>query len=112
MAAKKSKGSGVVAMAGKAGIVLAAVAAGYVWRSYFPMALPFESRLVADRLSNELDATEWKEEVARAKERAEAAENERRRLTERLAEIESKGKIAERELAELKIKSVLEGGGE
>lgn len=85
-------------------ILLVGVLAGYFWRSYYPVALPFESRLVADKSSSDIEGGVMTESLVR---RARQAETERDRLARQLESLEAEQERTERELAELKIKSVL-----
>ena len=88
------------------------VALGYAWRSYYPLALPYESKLVSDKASADTDKSHLKEVARAAERRAEAAESERDRLRKRLAELEEDQQRTEMELGDLQIKSVLKGEGQ
>lgn len=115
MAVRRGKKSGMtmadtMVWAGRLGLVVVGVAAGYLWRSYLPLALPFESRLVADKSSDDL-ALNAREELAAERSRTEAAESEADRLRRRVETLESAAQKAEKQLAEMQIKSVLGGDG-
>lgn len=89
----------------KVGLVLAVgLVGGYLWRSYYPLALPFESRLVADKSSHDMAGYALAEAQSRQLREVEA---ERDELLRRLERLEAQRAQAERELADLKIKSVL-----
>lgn len=115
MAAKKApakkpaarKASGGVDLLGWlkiAAIALGGVAVGYGWRSFFPLALPFESRLVADGRSADIpDDSRVKEAEARAS----AAQKELQTAQARLKQLEDEKRQAEQELGDLAIKDVL-----
>ncbi len=86
---------------------------GYFWRSYYPVVLPFETKLVADRSSSQvLGGPGSSEETRELLRRAERAEAEVAAMRERLERIEADRARAERELADLKIKSVLQDTAE
>jgi hypothetical protein len=88
------------------------VAGGYVWRSYYPLALPIESPLVADRRSDEVSIRQLKELAEAANERAEKAEAERDALNGKLAKTDTVRTSAEHDLGDLQIKTMLSGGSE
>ncbi len=85
---------------------------GYFWRSYYPVVLPFESKLVADRTSSEIVGGGDPAEVRELLRRAEEAEAEVASMRDRMERIEAERARAERELADHKIKSVLQGAME
>ncbi len=107
---KSSAKSGGFSVA-KGGLLLAlmvvAVATGYVWRSYYPLALPFESPLVSDKSSVDLGGGELKEIARAANTRADAAEKESKRLQKRINELEANQREAEREMGDMQIRSIL-----
>ena len=105
-----SNGSPLGRIASTVLLLLAGVIVGYVWRSYLPMALPFESRLVADRSSEQVADSSLKELVRSSTDRASKAERERDQLRTELAGLKSNQQKTERELAEMQIKSVLSEG--
>lgn len=87
-----------------AAVLAVGLAAGYAWRSYYPLALPFESRLVADATSSDLGNTvELEEATARAKK----AERLVKELSARVEELEEEQRETERELGDLAIKNML-----
>lgn len=97
--------SGVLLATLKVALLLAVgVSAGYLWRSYYPLALPFETRLVADKSSSDMEGYALAETQSR---RLREVEAERDDLLRRIERLESDRAQAERELADLKIKSVL-----
>jgi len=111
--ASRANSAGVLSKLGKmtflTSLLATGVAGGYLLRSYAPLPLPFESPLVADASSKQVRDVE-SIELARAEAlRAERAEADRDQLAERLRLIERENRTAERELAELKIKTVLSG---
>ncbi len=93
-------------------VSLAAVAGGYAWRSYYPVALPFESPLTADASSEDLHEAPTDRLLDAAVERAERAEQRVVDLEARLASLEEAKREAEREIGDLKIKSVLQSRAE
>jgi hypothetical protein len=89
----------------KIALVLAiGLGSGYAWRSYFPLALPFESPLVADKSSQDVAQGSAMDGLGR---RAREAEAERDSLARKLADLEASHRDLERELADMKIKSLL-----
>lgn len=113
----RSRGSsqpGFLSRAVMLGVVLGAgVLCGYLWRSYYPVALPFESALVADKSSTQIVSGGGGGEAAaadlrEATRRAERAEREVESLRQSIQDLEADRARAERELADLKIKSVLQ----
>ncbi|CAN5212195.1 hypothetical protein BH09SUM1_BH09SUM1_08090 [soil metagenome] len=111
MAARKSKVSSGGAMAAlKIGcIAFVGLAAGYTWRSFAPLPLPIDSPLAADSSTKNIAADQLKDLVHSATERAEMAEKERNDLSNRLKATEQGQQKAERDLADMKIKSMLNG---
>ena len=107
--AAPSRGAGGVGSSLKATLKMVLVLAiglgsGYVWRSYYPLALPFESPLVADKSSADVGQGAAMDGLGR---RAREAEAERDAMARRLAALEATHRDLERELADLKIKSLL-----
>lgn len=94
---------------GVSALLAVGVVAGYLWRSYAPLALPFESRLVSDNTSADLSTASLRDLVATADARAAKAEAERERLRARLEKLEQEKVARDREIADLQIRSVLEG---
>lgn len=92
---------------GVSALLSAGVVAGYLWRSYAPLALPFESRLVSDNSSSDLSTASLRDLVATADSRAAKAEAERDRLRARLDKLEKEKVEKDREIADLQIRSVL-----
>lgn len=80
---------------------------GYAWRSYYPVALPFESRLVADKTSADLEEGMMAEAMVR---RARQAERERDTLQRRIDALEKEQQRTEQELADMKIRAMLSKG--
>lgn len=117
MAAKRKKGSAQPARNSGSGWMmrvtllsvwlLVGVAGGYAWRSYYPVALPFESPLVSDKQSADTEVEEVEQKLTAVIRRAESAEEERDRLQAKLDSIATEQQQTERELADLKIKDVL-----
>lgn len=93
-------------------VLMAAVAGGYAWRSYYPLALPFESPLTADASSEDLHEAPTDRLLEAAVERAERAEQRVVDLEARLASLEEAKREVEREIGDLKIKSVLQSRAE
>lgn len=112
--AKRGVGAGVwMRRFGLMAIGLAAgLAGGYAWRSYAPLALPFESPLVADKNSREVESASLRDLAATANKRAEVAERERDQLKARLEKVQQDQTQAERDLADLKIKSMIRNGND
>jgi len=98
---------------GFGGIVLMAVfllfgiAAGYAWRSYYPLALPIESRLVSDKSPDDFSGEDLQAKAARAEARAERAESELDRMRRRVQQLEQEQNRTEKELADMQIKNML-----
>ena len=98
---------------GFGGIVLMAVfllfgiAAGYAWRSYYPLALPIESRLVSDKSPDDFSGEDLQAKAARAGARAERAESELDRMRRRVQQLEQEQNRTEKELADMQIKNML-----
>ncbi|MCC5875499.1 MAG: hypothetical protein JJU11_04695 [Candidatus Sumerlaeia bacterium] len=88
-------------------ILLIGVMGGYVWRSFYPIALPFESRLVADKSSADVEEGMMAEAMVR---RARQAERERDTLQRRLEAAENEQRRTEQELADMKIRAMLSKG--
>jgi uncharacterized protein (UPF0335 family) len=112
---RRSAGGGgqafaMVAAGAKVGALLfVGIVAGYCWRSFFPVALPFESRLVSDKSSDDVATSQLRELVRSANERADRVEREKKTLAARVQELESARAKAQQELADLQIKNVLRG---
>lgn len=87
--------------------LIVGVAGGYVWRSYYPLALPFESPLVSDKSSVDLEDDSLKEIARAATARAEAAERETKRLRSRIDELEAAQLEKEREMGDMQIRNIL-----
>jgi septal ring factor EnvC (AmiA/AmiB activator) len=96
--------AGAMAVLRVTALLLAGTVVGYCWRSFAPLALPFESRLVADKKSTDIRLEQDNAAMAR---RLKTIERERDDLARRLASLEVTQKATERELADLKIKSLL-----
>lgn len=94
------------------GLLLAGVTGGYFWRSYFPLALPIESPLVADRSSADLGQDTFEEVLQQTREKAREAEQERDRLRKKVAELEKEKAETKRELGDSKIKSILQSASQ
>lgn len=90
-----------------AAILLGGVAVGYALRSYYPLALPFESRLVADRTSKDMGAAQLQDLARAANRRAEQAEKQRDEMKREMDSLKSNKQQAERDLADMQIKSML-----
>lgn len=88
----------------------AGLAGGYCWRSYAPLALPFESPLVSDASSADMSNSAMESIAEKATAKARSAEEELARLRKRIADLEAAQLAAERELADMKIKNVLQAG--
>lgn len=88
-------------------VFVAGLVAGYAARSYKPLPLPVESRLVADKSSEQVADKSLKTLLRSTTERADKAEAERDRLASELAEISATKEKTEQELADLKIKAIL-----
>jgi len=98
---------GLKKAAGVGGLISLGLSGGYLCRSYFPLPLPFESKLVADRSSQDLSSDSLKNLAKAATTRAENAERQRDELQRQMADIETRQQDTERQLADLKVKSVL-----
>lgn len=96
MARKKTGGGGWLTAAKWAGVLLAGVAGGYVWRSYAPLPLPEPSPLTSDRTAAHERAERLAQELADERRRADDAEAEAIRLR---AEAEQVGEDSESEQA-------------
>lgn len=80
MARKKTGGGGWIVAAKWAGVLIAGVAGGYVWRSYAPLPLPEPSPLTSDRTAAHERADRLAQELADERRRADDAEAEAIRL--------------------------------
>lgn len=110
--ARGKSGKKLAAFAGvlKGGLLVAGgVAAGYCWRSYLPLALPFESRLVADASSKDYQVSSLEEVAKAAEDRVASLEAERDRLKNRVEELEEEHSRKDAEMGDLAIRSVLGG---
>ena len=91
------------------GFVAMGVVGGYVWRSYAPLSLPFESPLVADKSSDDVAAIQLRELAKAANERADKEAREREALAARLRDIENDRRAAEANLGDMQIRTIIQG---
>lgn len=97
--ARKKRGTGDFGLwLGRAGLVLAGLAAGYVWRSFAPMPLPGGGALAGDTAS-----------VVDPEAMAREAEAKRRELAKELEALRAKQQRAEEEIGEMQIREILGG---
>jgi hypothetical protein len=90
--------------------VFVGMVGGYVWRSYFPIALPFESQLVADKSSDDVATLQLRELARSANERADREAREREALAARLRDLEKDRSKAEQNLGDLQIQTIIKSG--
>lgn len=112
MATRKKSSTGPLSTAlrwtGFAFAAVALVAGGYVWRSYWPLALPFESPLVADGSSGAVDReAEWRRQLEQEASRREEVERERDRLREELNHTRTTVQSKEAEIGDRQIQDLL-----
>ncbi|MBI1292675.1 hypothetical protein GC173_15785 [bacterium] len=112
---KSASGGALAGIAGWlkiAAFVSVGVVGGYLWRSYYPLALPFESALVADKSSDDVATLQLRELARAANERADREAREREALAARLRDIEKDRHQTELEVGDLQIQSIIKQGGD
>jgi len=109
----KGKGSGMMAGVGSwlkaLCMVGVGLVGGYVWRSYAPLPLPFESPLVADKSSDDVATAQLRELAKSANERADMEAREREALAARRRDIENDRRAAEANLGDMQIRTIIKG---
>lgn len=88
-------------------LLVLGVIGGYLWRSYYPLILPFETPLVADKQSLDVPET-LRDELAVMEARAEKAEKKCDQLEKQLADLEEDQEKSEEQLGDLQIKEMLQ----